>query len=93
VTKVYVGDTGTSIILDCGQSIADATARSIEVKKPDGTTTSLAAVASGTNAIKYDTLVNTFATPGKYKLQAKVTTPAGVWLGETVELTVYDKFK
>ena len=93
MSKVYVGDTGTAVILDCGQSIADATARSIEMLKPDGTNVSLTASASGTNSIQYLTLVGTFAAAGKYKLQAKVTTPSGLWLGETVELIVYDKWK
>ena len=39
-TKVYVGDAGTVLTLDCGQDISAATARAILVRKPDGTTTS-----------------------------------------------------
>jgi hypothetical protein len=91
-SKTYIGDTGTALVLDCGQDISTATARSIEVRKPDGTTASLAAVASGTNSIRFDTLAGTLDQAGKWRLQAKVTLPSGVWRGATAELVVYAAF-
>lgn len=91
-SKVYVGDTGTAIILDCGQDISAATVRSIEVRKPNGSRASWAATASGTNAIRFDTISTTLDQPGVWKLQAKVTLSSGVWRGETVELDVYAPF-
>ena len=91
-SKVYVGDTGTAIILDCGQDISAATVRSIEARKPDGTTASWAASASGTNAIRFDTLAGTLDQAGKWRLQAKVTLPSGLWRGATAELVVYAAF-
>lgn len=87
--KVYIADTGTAIILDCGQDISAASARSIEVRKPDGTLTTWAAIASGTDAIRFDSLADTFDMAGVWRLQAKVTLAAGVWRGETVAVTVY----
>jgi hypothetical protein len=91
-TKVYVGDTGTAIILDCGQNVSAASARAIEVRKPDGTATSWAAVASGTDSVRFDTLAGTLDQAGDWQLQAKVTLPTGVWRGETVVLQVYSAF-
>ena len=90
--KVYVGDTGTAIVLACGQDVSAASARSIEVRKPDGTTASWPAVASGTTDIRFDTLSGTLDQPGAWVLQAKVTLPAGVWRGRAVALRVYAAF-
>lgn len=92
MTKIYVGDTGTVITLDCGQDISAASARSIEVRRPDGTTTSWAAVASGSNAIAYTTLAGSLDMAGRWKLQARITLPSGVWRGETAVLDVYTPF-
>ena len=91
--KLYIEDTGTAIILECGQDISGATARSIEVRKPSGTIVSWPAVASGTTAIRFDTLITTLDEPGVWYLQAKVTLPTGTWRGETASVTVYRAFK
>lgn len=93
MSKVYVGDTGTSIVLDCGQDITAATARSIQVRKPDGSVVTWSAVASGTDSIAYTSLADTFDKPGAYKLQALVTLPSGMWRGSTASLTVYGVFQ
>ena len=91
--KVYVGDVGTQIILDCGQDISAATAISIEVKKPNGGTASWAAAANGTNAISCFTGgANALTLAGTWLLQAKVTLPSGTWRGETAQLVVYATF-
>ena len=90
--KLYVGDTGTVITLDCGQDISGATARSIEVRKPDGSTGSWSATASGTNSIRYTTAGGTLDQAGQWVLQAKVTLSSGVWLGASVNVVVYAAF-
>lgn len=92
MSKVYVGDIGTQIILDCGQDVSAATARSIEVRKPDGSVTSWPAVASGTKAISFTTVADTLDAPGGWRLQAVVTLPSGKWRGETAWLPVYAAF-
>ncbi len=92
-TKTYVGDTGTVITLDCGQDISAATARSIAVRKPDGTATSWAASASGTTAIAFTTLAGTLDQHGTWQLQTVVSLGGGTWRGETVELEVYAAFR
>lgn len=91
-TKTYVGDTATRITLDCGTNITTATARSIEVRKPDGSSASWAASLSGTDALYFDTLAGTLDMPGTWRLQAKVTIGTGTWLGQTVQLVVYPAF-
>jgi hypothetical protein len=93
IEKLYVGDTGTVIALDCGQDVSAATARTIEAQKPNGTTVTWAAVASGTNAISFTTLADSLDVPGKWKLQAKITLPGGgPYRGRTAAMTVYPFF-
>lgn len=92
-TKVYVGDIGTAIILDCGQDISTASARSIEARRPDGTTVSWNAALDGETSLRFDTAAGTLNMSGSWKLQAKVVMPSGTWLGETVNLTVYRPFQ
>ena len=91
--KVYVGDIGTVIVLDCGQDISAATVREIAVRKPDASLVTWTAVASGPNALAFTTVSGTLDRAGRWLLQAKVTLPSGSWLGETAELTVYAPFK
>jgi hypothetical protein len=93
MTKLYVGDTGTVITLDCGQDISAATARAIDVRKPDGSTTSWAASASGTNSVAFTTLAGTLDQAGEWRLQSSVTLPSGEWLGETAHLDVAEPFE
>lgn len=92
MSKVYTGDTGTVIVLDCGQDISAATARSIEVRKPSGATASWSAVAEGNTSIKFTTLGDSLDQPGDWRLQARVVTPSGTWRGEAVTLTVHPNF-
>lgn len=92
MSKTYVGDTGTAIVLDCGQDISTATVRSIEVRKPDGSVTSWPAVASGATAISFTTVAGTLDAPGKWLLQAHITLGGGAWRGETAALAVYAAF-
>lgn len=91
--KVYAGDTGTRITLDCGTDISAASERSIEVLRPDGATTSWPATASGTTAIYFDTVAGSLNQAGTWKLQAKVKVGSGTWLGQVVTLQVNAPFQ
>ena len=54
----------------------------------------LAAWDAGMDAVlRRATLADTLNIKGTWKLQAKVTLPSGMWLGETADLTVYAPFK
>jgi len=93
MSKTYVGDTGTLIQLDVGQSLAGAISVSIEAQRPDGTAVSWAGTVVDTTKVQFTTLAGTFNMGGNWKLQAKVVLPSGAWLGELAELTVYRPFQ
>lgn len=92
MTKVYVGDIGTDIILDTGHALAGATSVSIEVLKPDSTVASWTGAITATTKVHFISIAGTFNVAGEYRLQAKAVMPSGTWLGETVSLTVYTPF-
>jgi hypothetical protein len=92
MSKTYVGDTDTAIILDCGTNISASSARTIEARKPDGSVVSWTATLEGTTGVRYNTLANTLDQAGEWQLQAKVTIGSGVWRGETVLLQVHQVF-
>lgn len=91
--KVYVRSIGTRITLDCKQDISAATACSINVRKPDGSTVVWPAVVSGTTEISFVVPdADTLDQRGRYVLQADVTLPAGHWPGASAPLVVFDRF-
>lgn len=89
---IYIGDTGTEITLDVKEDISDSTARTIEAMKPDGSVVSLTATLVDQRFIRAYTIAGTLDQPGQWKLQAKVTTPTGLWRGKTAKLKVHDLF-
>jgi hypothetical protein len=92
MTKVYVGDTGTALVLDTGQSLAGASSVTIEARTPTGAVVTLTGAVVESTKIRFISLANTFDRPGEWRLQAKAVLPSGTWLGETVSLTVYSPF-
>lgn len=92
MTKVYVGDTGTVIVLDCGEDVSNAVSRTIQARKPNGQVVSWVASASGTNSISFTSIGDTFDLPGVWKLQAVVALLNGTWKGATASLQVYPPF-
>lgn len=92
MSKVYLGDVGTDIILDCGSDISDATVRQIIAKKPSGETVTWPAVAEGANSIKYKVVDGDIDEAGLWSLQARVVTPSWSGRGETFPMQVYELF-
>ena len=88
MSTVFIGDTGTEIVLDCGIDVSTATVRNIIVRKHNGTKVTWGAVADGTTAIKYVTSAGDLDVPGTWKLQAYVEMPGWKGLGEVATLTV-----
>ena len=89
MSKIYVGDVGTEIILDCGVDLTTATSVAIKVKKPSTTqSVTWAATVLSPNSIRYITSTGDINVSGLYKLQAIVSMPGWSGAGETVELYV-----
>lgn len=91
--KVYVGDTGTEVLVDCGQDVSAGSLFQLSVTRPDGSSATWTAALQGTNFVRFLSLAGTFDQPGLWKLQALVTLPSGVWRGETAQFLVYSNFE
>lgn len=91
--KLYVGDIGTEIVLDCGVDVSSATVRKILVRKPNSDAAiEWAALAEGTNKIKYVVVDGDLDVAGIYYLQAYIEMPTWKGRGETANLTVANLF-
>jgi hypothetical protein len=89
MSKTYVGDIGTEIILDVQADITTATSVGILAKKPDGTSVTWSGqVYSGTN-VHYLTQTNDLNQAGVWLLQAVIASPSWSGHSESVELVVY----
>lgn len=87
MTTIFVGDTGTEIILDCGVDVSSATVRKIIVRKA-GAKVEWVASPSGVNAIKYVTQAGDIDRPGTWSFQAYIEMPGWKGLGEVAETIV-----
>jgi hypothetical protein len=92
MSKVYVGDTGTAIVLDTLQDLTGASLAAIEVRKPSGALLTWTGSVFETTKVRFITLADTLDIPGEWAMQAKVTMPSGSWLGEVALLRVYAPF-
>ncbi len=104
MTKHYVNETGTSLILDTGVLIGSATQQWISYRKPDGTTTgsfaaslyssySTLAQATGTYFLFHTIGRTDLDQPGEWRFQAYIGAVDGTWYGETVKQQIYDVFE
>lgn len=89
MSKTYVGDVGTALIVDCGTDISDATVHVIKVTFPDGTEKEWQAEIHEINYLKYILTEEDTRQRGTYTAQAYVETPDGKWYGETFKRYVY----
>ena len=77
-----VGDIGTKIRYDAGESIADKTVLKLEYRKPDGTTGEWTAVVYDTNSAEYETAAaGDLDVAGIWQLQIYIETPS--WKGHS----------
>jgi hypothetical protein len=90
--KIYVGDIGTVIDLDCGVDITSATDQKIKVKKPDDTEEDWTASIQGTDTLRHVVTSGEFDQAGRYYFQAYIASPTWTGKGETVEKEVFAKF-
>jgi hypothetical protein len=90
--KVFVGDIGTDIIVDCGVDITGATPTVLKVEKPDGTTFDWTASIYQNNYLKHTTVLGDFDQAGLFKVQTSLTLGGWTGLGETDTFRVYIPF-
>ena len=89
MTAVFAGDIGTEFILDCGVDISTATVRKIIVRKPvTGERVEWTAIAEGTTAIKYTTILGDISTAGIMTVQAYIEMPTWKGYGSKVNVTI-----
>ena len=91
--KMYIGDVGTILIIDCQTNIADATSTLIKVRKPDETDHDWVTTIYNSNYLKYTVVADDFDQCGIYHAQAYVVTPNGTWRGESFAFEIYDTYK
>lgn len=91
--KIYIDEVGKPIKIDCGESLATATAQEIAVLKPDGTETTWTASVVDTNFLQHDSEVGELDQAGNYLLMANVTLGGELKKGNTTILRVYGDFK
>ena len=93
IQKIYVGDIGTDIIVDCGSDISTATVHELKVKKPDRTIVTWSADILNTKFIKHITVSGDLNQSGTYTIQSHIVIPSvGEWLGESASFVVYTPF-
>lgn len=104
MSKHYVREVGTALLLDCGVVLGSVTEKHINYRKPDGSTTgsfsaslyssySQLALATGTYFLTHTLVASDFDTPGEWRFQAYIGAVDGTWLGEMVKVTIYDNFQ
>lgn len=90
--KLYKGDVGTEVLVDCGCDLTGATVTRLKVEKPDGTVIEWTAAIHQNNYLKYVTVAGDFDQSGEYKLQAYVKLPDWEGHGETTRFRIYNEF-
>ncbi len=90
--KIYVGDIGTEILVDCAADISTASNPVIEVKKPDGTVVQWPATLQGTTTLRYVTQAGDLDQEGRYLVQARPNILGWSGRGETARFVVRPAF-
>jgi len=90
--KVYQNEINKLLKLDCGEDITTATAQSVSVRKPDGTTDTWTASIVDSNYIQHATVSGDLDQNGTYLVQAVVTIDGVIRRGNTAEFYVYPTF-
>lgn len=93
VSKYYVGDIGTELIVDVCVDITSATAAKLYVLKP-GATAAVEWVAGvyQTQYLRHVCVAGDLSVAGEYKVQAWVQLPNGSWRGDVATFRVYPAF-
>jgi hypothetical protein len=90
--KVYQGDVGTIIRIDCNDTISTATDTFIMFKKPDGTLKTWAATIYGTEYLTYTLTAQDTDIIGIGYVQPKLTLSGWTGRGKTCALPIHAHF-
>ena len=90
--KIYKGDIGTIVLVDCGSDVSDAITQGLIIKKPDGKIAIWESEVYQNNYLKYVIEEDDFDQSGEYEGNAFVTLPTWSGRGHTFNFTVYDPF-
>ena len=99
MSKYYVGDVGTEVLVDTGSPIDTATTMQLFVKKPSGQEVTWTATLGPVNAqgeyttLKYIIKAGDWDESGFYTLQAYVVLPAWTGRGDSVKFKIDVPFK
>jgi hypothetical protein len=97
VDKIYVGDVGLAILLDCGSDVSDATSPKIKCLKPNGTEVDwdaeIYSIDGEAKYLRYLTQASDLNQAGRYRLQASLTLFGWSGRGATATLNVYNRFQ
>jgi len=91
--KIYVGDVGTEILVDCVEDISQATKTELRVLKPDKTEVVWLAVIEGATKLKYIVQPGDIDQAGLWVVQAYVELPNWKGRGESDYFEVFEHFK
>jgi hypothetical protein len=92
MSKVYVGQSALTILLETGIDLSTATTTEIRYKKPDGTEGSWPATVTGSSNTKLSYGVadtSQLDQEGEWKVWAYAVFSSGTAIGEAASMTVY----
>lgn len=92
ISKYYVGDLGTKIVVDACVDITAATTRELHVQKPDGTLVTWVGALEGTTSIAYFVQAGDWDQAGDYRVQAYVEMAGWQGHGDTARFRVSARF-
>ena len=96
MSKHYVDEVGSIIIVNTGIDLSGASTHQLKVKKPDGTTVtwnaSVYSVGSNPNYLKYTSVSGDLDQAGEYKVQPYVVLSSWSGCGETSRFNVTPLF-
>lgn len=94
MSKHYVGDIGTEILVDVKSNISTATELVLRVRKPvSGTLVNWTGTLEGLTKIKYIVADGDWNEVGVYNLQAYVVMPTWSGLGDNTRFEIFDAFR
>ena len=93
MSKVYKGDIGTLLLVDCKVDVSAATVKKIKAQLPDGSQKEWDATVTASNFLNYNLVEADTAEAGVVKAQAYVEIAGGTWYGETFKFKVYDSYE